>query len=314
MRQILIYTILFITTVQIQFGQVSIPRANPFEVSTRVNDMIVKDSMGNSISTVAKSGSGKETIDSLKEGIISSGNPFDVNHVPSKRKSNVINPLTEIKAIKPKVSDKFMFWIMLFSLPLLALVISAKTSLMSYLVRSVVNLNMMKLTKREESNNYFLLLLLYLVFLINGTMFVYLLQKNYTNQEGISIWSWCLFGLLAVYVIRHVSMWLLSKIFPVEIEVGFYNYVIIVFNILFGILIIPVNIILAYMPEYTKVGIITGISLFLIFYVLRCIRGISASLFLIGQGILSFFVYLCTFEIAPLLIIIRAVLNFNGNF
>ncbi len=336
MRHILFY--LFLLIYYAGLAQNGTPRVNPFEVAgrkvqtTRVqptqvqpaqapNTQTVSDTTKKPINTIASTNNLKDST-SMKEDTSSlasadpmkNGNPFEVNHVPLKKKSNVNNPLTEITNIKPKVSNKFMFWIMLFSLPLLALVITAKTSLLSYLIRSVANLNMMKLTKREESNNYFLLILLYIVFLINSSMFIYLLQKYYTGQEGLSIWSWCLLGLLGVYVIRHVSMWLLSKIFPVENEASFYNYVIIVFNIIFGIVIIPVNIVLAYMPEYTKPMIITGIVLFLLFYILRSLRGFSASLFLIGQGLLSFFVYLCTFEIAPILIIIRAVLSFNGKF
>jgi hypothetical protein len=312
-----IISILVIACLSLELFCQTTPRVNPFEVkgrkvSTQAISPITSDTIleanGQKPNDLTTSTIDTTLIDSTS-AYISGNNPFDISHVPLPKKQVNINPIQELSKINVKVSDRFMDVLIFIPLALLAIVITVKANLLSYLTRSVFNINMMKLTKREEANNSLLLILLYIVFFINASIFIYLIQKHYTSQEGLKLWAYCLGGLLSIYLIRHFMMWLLGGVFPINSEVGFYNYVIIVFNILFGILIFPVNIVSIYLPEYTKIALIIGVSMFLIFYIIRGFRGISASLFSIGQGFLSFFIYLCTFEIAPLLIIIRGILN-----
>ncbi len=286
------------------------PKANPFEVPARIassanpppKDIFKEDLEGGDI-----------TMDTTTLGLV---NPFEVDHVPvRKSKQSTLNsPLSEISKVKPQISNQFVFWIMIFSWAILAIVITSKTNLISYLLRSVFNINMMKLTKRDEtSNNSFLLALMYIVFLINFSVFVYLLQKYYSSQEGMKIWLICFLAISGIYLVRHLSMWGLGQLFPVEKESSLYSYIILVFNIMFGICIIPLNLILKYGPEsLTKPLLISGLVLFALYYIVRNLRGLSISIYLIGQGLVSFFIYLCIFEIAPILVIVRAVLNLKG--
>jgi hypothetical protein len=312
-----ILSILIITCLSLEVFCQTAPRVNPFEVKGRkVTTPVISTITNDTASQTNGQNSNDLTINSTdtiridsSSTYISGNNPFDISHVLLPKKQVNINPIQELSKINVKVSDRFMDVLIFIPLALLAIVITVKANLLSYMTRSVFNINMMKLTKREEANNSLLLILLYIVFFINASIFVYLIQKHYTSQEGIKLWAYCLGGLMSIYLIRHFMMWLLGGVFPINNEVGFYNYVIIVFNILFGILIFPVNIVSIYLPEYTKIALIIGVSLFLIFYIIRGFRGISASLFSIGQGFLSFFIYLCTFEIAPVLIIIRGILN-----
>jgi hypothetical protein len=287
----------------------SAPRTNPFEVPSRIQSSTSIASSQDSLGISQDS----STMDSLKM----SGNPFEVNHVPlRKNNQNSLgtNTIQQISKVKPVVSSQFVFWIMIFSWLFLAVVISTKTNLLSYLVRSVFNNNMMKFTKRDETNNnQFLLVLLYIVFLINFSVFLYLVQKKYTSQDGIKIWVLCFLAISLIYLIRHVSMWLLGNVFPVEKESSLYNYIILVFNIIFGISIIPVNLILKYGPtNLTQPMIYLGLALFLLYFIVRNLRGLSISIFLMGQGIVSFFIYLCVFEVAPILLIVRTILNNTG--
>jgi hypothetical protein len=289
------------------------PRVNPFEVSGRKQSLTISEEKNNADTATQHIDISYSQNDTLNFDTSSAGvvmlNPFDVNHIPLKKKQTANSPLEDLSKINVKVSDRFMDVLIFIPLALLAIVITVKANLISYLTRSVFNVNMMKFTKRDESNNSFLLILLYLVFFINASIFLYLIQKYLTAQEGLKIWSLCLLALSLVYIIRYIMMMMFGGIFPVKNEVSFYNYAIIVFNILFGIIVFPINIISIYMPEYTKISIITGVVLFIIFYIIRSLRGITVSLFSISQGIIPFFIYLCTFEIAPILLIIRGILN-----
>lgn len=282
--------------------------SNPFEVRGRISHQ-----NGTADSSKTK----PVLIDSTGQSKVSE-NPFDVDHIPLRRTqtqtSTIINPLKEINQVKPKVSNRFVFWIMLFSWALLAIVITNKTNLISYMIRSVFNLNMMKLTKRDEGGTMsFHYVLLYFIFIINLSIFIYLFQKQYSSKDGITIWIYCLIAIIAIYFIRHTFLYMLGKIFPIEKEISLYNYIIVVFNILLGIMIIPVNLILSYGPENLhKTFFLVGFVLIGIFLLIRYLRGLSMGVYVISLGIIPFLIYLCTAEIAPVLIMIRAISNLKG--
>ncbi|MFM2395067.1 MAG: hypothetical protein RLZZ546_3050 [Bacteroidota bacterium] len=274
-------------------------KSNPFEISGRIVT---------SAETLSGINNNIDTFD-----LNSTDNPFEVNHVPIRKANSLQNSITKIATAKPKVSEKFIFWIMIFSWVMLAIVISNKTNLISYLVRSVFNINMMKLTKRDESSGYnFHFTLLYICFFINISVFIYMLQKHFGGSIGIKIWFLIFCAVLGVYLLRHVFLFLLSRVFPIEKESSLFSYIIFVFNILLGISIIPLNLILSYAPSTLHLSTFyVGIGFIILFYIIRCLRGFSISVFLIGQGIVPFFIYLCTAEIAPLMLLYRVISNIN---
>lgn len=274
-------------------------KSNPFEISTRiVSSGETASSINNNIDTFDLS---------------STDNPFEVNHVPIRKSNSLQTSINKITAVKPKVSENFIFWIMIFSWVMLAIVISNKTNLISYLVRSVFNINMMKLTKRDEASGYnFHFLLLYICFFINISVFGYLLQKHFGGSIGIRTWFLIFCAIIGVYLIRHSFLLLLGKVFPIEKESSLFSYIIFVFNILLGISIIPLNLILSYAPKTLHLSTLyIGIVFIFLFYAIRCLRGFSISVFLVGQGIVPFFIYLCTAEIAPMMILYRVISNIN---
>lgn len=278
-------------------------KSNPFEVSSRIQNLSPAVVTGDSI--VQDSGK-----------VASTTNPFEVSHIPLRRQQfkPVQKAIEDISKVKPRVSASFIFWIMIFSWALLAVVISQKSSLLSYLLRSVFNLNMMKLTKRDEASGYnFHFSLLYICFFINLSAFFYLLQQHYGGQQGVKIWLLCFGIVTTIYLLRHLFMYFLGMVFPVTKESSLYSYIILVFNILLGISMVPINLLLAFGPESMQLLFLyTGLGLMGLFYLVRTLRGLSISLFLIGQGIVPFFIYLCVAEIAPVLVMIRTVSVIQG--
>lgn len=290
-------TIILIFVAAICFAQ---SRSNPFDIESRIQ----------------KSGS-----DTIKSGIqiisdstvIDSENPFDVDHVPLRRQKNniITNTTKEIKGVKPQVSNSFIFWIMVFSWALLAIVITNKTNLIGTMLRSVFNINMLKLSKREEGGaTSFHYVLLYMVFMINISIFIYQFQIGFSHSEGLKIWLLCFGAIIAIYVIRHLFLMFLGQIFPIEKETSMFNYIIVVFNILLGICIIPINLILTYGPEYLQSSLFyIGLGICGILLIIRYLRGLSIGAYAISLGFIPFLIYLCAAEIAPVLFIISAVSN-----
>lgn len=236
-------------------------------------------------------------------------NPFEVSHILLKKpdtKSVVIKAITNAS---PKVSNAFVFWILLFSWALLAIVLVSKPQIFSNIARASINENVLKLLNREENSglnpSY---ILQYVVYFINASVFIYLINQFFNQVYGVKIWFFCLLGVITVYLIRHLTLFVLANVFPVEKEATIYNFTIIVFNLFIGVLLIPANLILAFGPlSLAKTTIFIIVGILGLVYIIRQLRGVVISLNFINSSIFLFFIYLCTLEIAPMMCLIRFV-------
>jgi len=243
-------------------------------------------------------------------------NPFEVSHVPYRRselKKQAKRPLAVTTPNKRSVvnsgstSNTFIFWLILFSLLLLAMVVNVQRSAIPKIAKSITNENILKLTKREEngglSGHY---ITLYVIFFINLATFLYLLINKNISFYGFSNWLYIVGLIAGVYLLRHICMSLLGNIFNISKDSTLYSFTIMTFNIFLGLALIPVNLVVAFSPtEIGKVALYIGIGLIIILLLIRYIRGLLIGVRFLGDHIFQFFLYLCVFEIAPILILMR---------
>lgn len=248
---------------------------------------------------------------------ISNGeNPFEVDHVPIRkrkisqveRKSRKGVPVSLVDSRSE--SNLFIFWLSLLSLLLLAIVLNTQRGTLLKLFKSLTNENILKLNNREEkggtSGSYYIL---YIVYFVNIASFLYLGLKYYSHIEaGFLQWLYIFLGVFGLYMTRHIAMFILGTFFPVEKESKLYNFTIIVFNLSLGIFLIPVNLLLAFGPE----GIINGVLYFAlviigILLLLRILRGFFISIPYLTSNTFHFLLYLCAFEISPILLILKSI-------
>ena len=248
-----------------------------------------------------------------------SDNPFEVSHVPYRRSelkeqaksANTSSPSK--KSNKRSIvnvkftSNTFIFWLVLFTLLLLAIVINVQRNAISKVAKSITNENVLKLSKREEngglSGHY---IMLYVIFFINFTCFIYLMVKYYSGFDGFSNWL-VIFGAITVaYLMRHISMAFLGNMFNISKDSSLYSFTIMTFNIFLGLVLIPINLVVAFSPVgISSVTLYVGIGLILTLLLIRLARGLLIGARFIGEHLFQFFIYLCIFEIAPILILLR---------
>lgn len=246
-----------------------------------------------------------------------SDNPFEVSHIPLRRselKEQAVSTTVDPKNGKTRfvvktesTSNTFIFWLVLFTLLLLAIVVNVQRNAISKVVKSITNENVLKLSKREENGgltgHY---IMLYVVFFINLTSFIYLIAKFYSGLDGFKNWLIVFAAVTCIYLIRHISMTFLGQIFNISRDSSLYSFTIMTFNIFLGLALIPINLVVAFSPtEIGKVVMYVGIGLIVILLVIRLLRGLLIGVRFIGEHIFQFFLYLCTFEIAPILILLR---------
>jgi hypothetical protein len=298
---------------------------NPFEIEERLDSIQLifgtnsdidngNDSLplNNIIAKEADETKPSEVQDSIKtesktEINTSEGNPFEVSHIPLR--SSELKK--QEKQLEPVVAEEnegssFPFWLILFSCALLAIVISLNRSILGDIRRSILNDNTMRLLQRQEDGGTsFILIILYLSFFINAALFVMMSLKLY-GVSSLPSFLYIILGIFSVYIIRHISLYIIGKGFPVEKESSQFNFAIVLYNILIGIILIPINLLLGYGPEsLNKPMIIFGIVLIIIIYGLRQLRGLFISYRFVNYYKFHFFLYLCTCEIAPLFILVK---------
>lgn len=247
-----------------------------------------------------------------------SDNPFEVSHIPLRRSelkeqagnqsTSTIQKNNKRSIVNTKsTSNTFIFWLVLFTVLLLAIVVNVQRNAISKVARSITNENVLKLSKREENGgltgHY---IMLYVVFFINLACFIYLIAKRYAGYDGFSNWL-LVFGCVTVaYIIRHISMSFIGYIFEVAKHSSLYSFTIMTFNIFLGLALLPINMIVAFSPpEISNVAMYIGIGLILILLLIRLLRGLLIGVRFVGEHLFQFFLYLCAFEIAPILILLK---------
>ena len=120
-------------------------------------------------------------------------------------------------------------------------------------------------------------------------------------------------GILGVYLMRHIFILLIGKVFPFKKDSQLYGFTIQTFNIFVGIILIPFNLIIAFGPENSAVPLIyVGLVIIGILSLLRTFRGFLIASTYIQSNLFHFLLYICTFEILPILLLIKIIGNF-GN-
>lgn len=114
----------------------------------------------------------------------------------------------------------------------------------------------------------------------------------------------CIAAVLGLYFFKHIQMYLLARIFPFETEVNYHDFSLSTFSKVLGVLLVPCVFLVAYGPIELQ-PLLAKSSLALAGSVLAFsyLRGMSAARNRIIFHKFHFFIYLCTVEIAPFLIL-----------
>ena len=142
------------------------------------------------------------------------------------------------------------------------------------------------------------------IFYINVACLISLaLEKFYSIQQSFFQLLLLAVVIAAIYLIRHLTLWFLGSIFSITKETSQYSFTINQFNIMNGLMLLVLNYFIAFSPEQiAKPLIVVGISILVLQYIYRSVRGLLLSVrFLFGEQI-HFFLYLCTCEIIPFMV------------
>jgi len=170
---------------------------------------------------------------------------------------------------------------------------------------------------REFSAGIFSLLI-FLNFVLVSAVFLYQLLSAYgfPGISGNKYLDIAIYGLLipAIYFARSLVYGLLSLIYPFKAELNFFRFNTRVLLQMTGICLLPFAILMATTDSpVSQWALYCGAGVLICVYIIRIIKGVQ-----IGGGFARFhffyfLIYLCTLEIAPLLILIKVIGNLEIN-
>ncbi|MCB0601381.1 MAG: DUF4271 domain-containing protein [Saprospiraceae bacterium] len=214
----------------------------------------------------------------------------------------------QVETYFERITGSLSFWVLFICLLGVTAVVNLNRSFMAELTQSLISENFFRLTYREFSKgiSQYLHIALYLVFFLQGALFINFILRYWSNFELSYWWILIIFG--ALYFTKHFVLWLLASLFPVEKETAQYSFSTMQFNIFLGLILFAINWLLAFGPANLHNGLIlTGIGAFVVLYLLRQFRGLLIGVRLASLYKFQFFLYLCAIEIGPILLIYRQI-------
>ncbi len=251
-------------------------------------------------------------------------NPFNIIRVPSKELNAKINSPKVLEPTAEKLQEEdnilkdsgFMFWVLLGILLVFTSLFGAARGKLSQISSSFLNENFLRQTHRSNQGSFsFLYLFLYILALINIAIFIYLLGEyfNWERPNSILLLTKMVGIVCLIFIVKHLLLSLVGYIFPIQKELSLYNFTIMVFGIILGLILFPVNIVIAYAPMAIGKGVVyLSLGAIIAIYIFRMIRGLSIGSKYLVLHKFHFFIYLCTVEILPVIVLLKILDNYTG--
>ncbi|MEN0002534.1 MAG: DUF4271 domain-containing protein [Bacteroidota bacterium] len=245
-------------------------------------------------------------------------NPFDIvtaRAVEAAPKATISSPAPTVDQIQLTKKDpetpqenRFRLTLTFIILAVVTILVTLFRPYINRVNRAVFNENLLSQYFRErETGRYLPYNLLYLLFFINLGFFIYLLLDYYGLTIQVNPYysfSLITIAVAGLFVLKQLVLLMIGYIFPVAKEADLYSFSITIFSIFLGLVLIPTNLLVAYVPEnLTFAMVVMGLGIIALVYALLYLRGLFIANKFSVLYFFHFLLYICTVEIAPLVLI-----------
>jgi len=154
---------------------------------------------------------------------------------------------------------------------------------------------------------------LFIIYLVSFSLLIYLaftelLNGSLFNLSGIRLFSMIVLFVLLSWFIKNIILNFIGSVFKNNLILSDYIYTNFVFNILTGLILLPVTIVSIYVAANEIIYL--GIFLWLLIYLYRLVRELFTGLSYTEFSLFYRILYLCTLEITPLLVLTRLTMSY----
>jgi hypothetical protein len=153
---------------------------------------------------------------------------------------------------------------------------------------------------------------LVIVYLISFSLLMFLLITQYVyqpvfNLQGLKLFSVIILAVIITWFIKNLMINFVGNLFKNYLILTDYIHTNFVFNMVIGVILMPIVIIAVFLPSVLMIYI--GVIVWLAVYLYRIIRQVFTGLYYTKFSLFYRILYLCTFEIIPLLVLTKLVMS-----
>ena len=231
-------------------------------------------------------------------------------------KGHELNPLNTEPVARKNISPDWFFLLILVVLIVFAWLRVFYNKFFSQMIQAFLNNNLANQIVRDE--NIFVQrasIYLSLVFNLIGALLLYLISVHFNWTlgglgTGFSRFVFFLIIVSVTYAVKFLLLKICGWLFEQEREMATYMFNIFLINNILGMALLPFICVFAYNENLAVSGLlIIPFTLLIISFGWRIFRGIQLGLSISSFSPLYLFLYLCTLEIAPLMVLIRVIIQ-----
>ena len=175
-----------------------------------------------------------------------------------------------------------------------------------------------KQTREQLQQNNLASLFSNILFILNASIFVSLVAvKNaWVDLSLYSCIAYSALGFTALYLFKFLFLWLSGWLFSQGEAIGNYSFIVFLTNKVMGVFLIPAILLLAFSPESVQdFAYNSALIVISILFVYRYLVSFSIVRSSLKVSAFHFFLYLCTCEVLPMLVLYKLIMDFiSGTF
>ena len=175
-----------------------------------------------------------------------------------------------------------------------------------------------KQTREQLQQNNLASLFSNILFILNASIFVSLIaiKNGWVDLTLYSCIAYSVVGFTALYLFKFLFLWLSGWLFSQREAIGNYSFIVFLTNKAMGVFLIPAILLLAFSPptvqDFAYNSALIIISILFVYRYLISFSIVRASL---KVSAFHFFLYLCTCEVLPMLVLYKLTMDFiSGTF
>ena len=175
-----------------------------------------------------------------------------------------------------------------------------------------------KQTREQLQQNNLASLFSNILFILNASIFVSLIaiKNGWVDLTLYSCIAYSAVGFMALYLFKFLFLWLSGWLFSQREAIGNYSFIVFLTNKAMGVFLIPAILLLAFSPptvqDFAYNSALIIISILFVYRYLISFSIVRASL---KVSAFHFFLYLCTCEVLPMLVLYKLTMDFiSGTF
>ncbi len=220
----------------------------------------------------------------------------------------------DIQPIRNNEDNAWLFYILLVPIVMFMYIRFFHSKDLNALFKAYFNFNLsIQLYRVQEKPLTLMVLLLNIIFIMVFGMYLFFLTKYFSLHYPlgeIQLYLILVSGVGCIYIVKYIFIKFIAFIFPFGEELGFYNFHVFMSLRVMGLAYIPVVVVLAFAPDHIKELIIwPSIIGFFGITIYRYLRGINIGKRYILFKKFHFFIYLCTLEIIPIIVLFKWLLR-----